>query len=70
MEIIITSTDQMTHLEGVAVRVWDGVTAQGTACKVFVHYMTASDTRDTTRFEQELQDRLPPARSVMLSQVL
>jgi hypothetical protein len=26
MEISITSTDQTTHLEGVAVRVWDGVT--------------------------------------------
>jgi hypothetical protein len=69
MKIIITATDQITQLDGVPVRVWDGVTEDGVACQVFVHRLRVAATEDTSRFDQELQHRLGPGRVVELRDV-
>lgn len=70
MELHLTSTDQITHIDGVAVRVWEGVTAAGTRCKVFVHRIGVADTEDLSHFERELQECLPPGRAVDLRHIL
>jgi hypothetical protein len=70
MEINITSTDQLTHLDGVPVRVWEGVTADGTKCKVFVHRIAVHEDEDSSLFEAELREQLQPGRIVSLRNVL
>lgn len=70
MEIAITSTDEVTTLDGVPCRVWDGITAQGTPCKVFVHRVAVAKDEDTEAFDRELLLQLPPGRAVDLRQIL
>jgi len=70
MKITIESTDQLTHLDGVPVRVWEGTTEGGTPCKVFVHRIAVDQDEDQVAFEAELQEQLPPGRVVDLRQVL
>ncbi len=60
MKITITSTDQITELGGVPVRVWDGVTESGIACKVFVHRLAVLNGADTTEFDRELHGMSVP----------
>ena len=70
MKISLTSTSVITDINGVAVRLWDGVTEDGVACKVFVHRIAVHESQDASRFEQELQEKLPPPRVVPLGTVL
>ena len=70
MLITITSTDQLVTMDGVPCRVWEGITGDGTACKVFVHRLAVLDTEDTARFDAELREQLPPGRAVSLRHVL
>jgi len=60
MRITIESTEKITELDGVKVRVWDGVTEKGIHCKVFVHRLAVRDMQDTTQFEQELKEMPEP----------
>jgi len=71
MEIQITATDKITHMHGVPVRLWEGVTAAGIPCKVFVHRIAVAKTEDASQFEAELKEQMPPAAPAMLlSQIL
>lgn len=70
MQITIESTDQVTRIDQVPVRVWNGVTEDGTPCKVFVHRLAVRDDQDTERFERELTEQLPPGRFLPLSLIL
>ena len=70
MKITITSTDVLTRIDGVPVRLWDGVTEDGTQCKVFVHRVAVHDSQDSSRFEKELAEQLPPGRYLPLSLAL
>ena len=70
MQIQIESTDQITFMDGVPVRVWHGVTADGTACKVFVHRIAVHNAENSTQFERELSEQLPPGRTIPLSAIL
>ncbi|MBL8824858.1 MAG: hypothetical protein JNJ77_19890 [Planctomycetia bacterium] len=70
MEIQIKATDQITKLDGVECRLWEGVTSQGVPCKVFVHRVAVHNSQDSNQFEQELHEHMPPGRFVPLSQVL
>lgn len=70
MKIAITATDQLTSVDGVPARVWDGVTEDGIHCKVFVHGIAVAAELDCSRFEEELREKLPPGRNVRLSQIL
>lgn len=70
MQIQIESTGQLTHLDGVPVRVWEGVTAAGTKCKVFVHRVAVHQIEDASEFERELREQLQPGQVVDLRHVL
>lgn len=70
MNITITSTDQLTHMDGVPVRVWNGVTEKGVRCKVFVHRIAVHESADAEQFDRELKEELPPGRVIPLRNVL
>lgn len=71
MEIQIKSTDTLTTLDGVPVRLWEGVTANGVECKVFVHRLAVKKDADTSQFEAELKEKMQPgAKIVPLRQIL
>lgn len=70
MQITIESTDQVTRIGQVPVRVWNGVTEDGTPCKVFVHRLAVRDDQDTERFVRQLTEQLPPGRFLSLSQIM
>jgi hypothetical protein len=70
VKLTIESTDQVTHLEGVPVRVWRGRTERGIACLVFVHRVAVHEASDSAEFERELRDCLPPGWGIALRRVL
>lgn len=70
MKLTITATDQITHIEGVPCRLWEGVSEDGVPCKVFVHRVAVHNDHDSSRFEKELAEQLPAGRIVPLSQIL
>lgn len=72
MRLQIESTNITTSLGGVMVRLWEGVTENGTPCKVFVHRLAVRNDCDAADFDHELQEQLPPAeeRVIPLSMIL
>lgn len=70
MKITIESTDMLTHIDGVPVRLWVGVTEQGTACKVFVHRVAVHNNHDAEQFEKELKEQIQPGRVFSLRHIL
>jgi hypothetical protein len=56
MKITIESTDVMTRLDGVPVRLWESVTEQGVRCKVFVHRIAVHNEADATQFDPGAPD--------------
>lgn len=71
IQIQIESTDILTSFEGVPVRVWNGTTAAGTPCKLFIHRIAVHRDQDASEFERELAEQLPPqSRHVPLSAIL
>ena len=70
MQIPIKSTDILTHIDGVPVRLWEGVTGQGVACKVFVHRLAVHNDDDADQFERELREQIEPGRVFDLRMVL
>ena len=70
MEIIIKSTEILTTIDGVSVRVWKGTTQGGIDCYVFVHRLAVCHDQDRGEFDCELFQQLPPAEHVPLAEVL
>jgi len=72
MQIQIESTNILTFFGGVPVRLWNGVTADGTPCKVFIHRLAVGNDQDSTAFDRELSEQFPPSenRHVPLSRIL
>lgn len=70
MEIQITATPHTTHIDGVPCRLWEGVTADGTKCKVFVHRIAVHNDDDSSQFERELAEQLPPGVPIDLRHIL
>lgn len=62
MKITIESTNQLVSMDGVPVRVWEGVTEDGIPCYVFVHRLCVREDQNTTQFENELIVQRPPKR--------
>ena len=69
MKITIESTDQLTDVEGVPVRVWRGVTEGGARCIVLVHRLAVHESEPAEAFERELK-RMAVPRHVPLGDVL
>ncbi len=71
MQIQIEATDKLTTMDGVPVRLWEGTTASGIPCKVFVHRIAVHNDHDSSQFEAELAEQMPPARPpIPLSMIL
>jgi hypothetical protein len=70
MTITISSTERITCIDGVPVRLWEGVTDRGVACKVFVHRVAVHGEEDASQFEAELEETLQPGQGAPLSQIL
>lgn len=66
MKITILSTKNVTNLDGVSCRVWEGITESGITCKVFVHRLAVALEENQTDFEKELSEQLEPSRTVDL----
>lgn len=68
-ELVITirPTATLTTLDGVPVRLWEGVTRDGIPCRVFVHRVAVREELDRAAFDRQLAERLPPGRHVPLS---
>lgn len=70
MQIAIEMTPHIVTLDGVQCRVWQGVTAAGVPCKVFVHRLAVLRDLDCAEFERELAEQSPPGIPVPLRHVL
>lgn len=70
MQLQIEATDKITTLDGVQCRYWEGVTEDGIPCKVFVHRIAVRDDNDSSKFEAELTEKMPPGRVVPLKLIL
>lgn len=64
MQIQMESTPQIMELDGVPCRPWEGVTAAGVRCVVFVHRIIVHNSADQSQFDQELREQRPWRRSV------
>lgn len=60
MKIEITVTSTLTDLDGVPVRVWNGVTEGGQEVLVFVQRLAVHKDQDQMAFERELEETMPP----------
>lgn len=70
MKIEIEATEQLTRIDGVPVRLWEGITENGVKCKVFVHRIAVHEEEDPGEFEQELSEQLPSGIHVELRNIL
>jgi len=72
MKITIESTNEITDIDGVAVRLWNGVTESGIKVKVFVHLLGVHEKEDQGEFLRQLAEATPPGstRPVPLSAIL
>lgn len=70
MKIQIEATDKLTTIDGVPVRLWEGLTSAGTKCKVFVHLIAVHHAEDSDQFDRELKEQLPPGNAVSLRNIL
>jgi hypothetical protein len=70
MKITIESTDQVTHMDGVRVRVWNGVTEHGARCLVMIHRLVVDPNQNAEQFDRELREQLPPGRVIDLRHIL
>lgn len=63
MKITIESTASLTTINGVPVRLWEGVTENGVRCKVFVHRLAVHKDDDCAQFDRELQETQGPPQT-------
>ena len=70
METIIKSTEQITTLDGVLCRHWEGTTDKGVRCNVFIHRIAVHKDDDASAFEAELKEMIPPGRYIPLNMIL
>ena len=71
MILRIVSTDEITEIDGMRMRIWLGVTPGGIQCTLFVHRIAVHDSQDSAEFDRELRVQLPPAEFfVPLQEVL
>jgi len=70
MKITIESTETLTQIEGVPVRLWEGVTEGGVRCKVFIHRLAVHNDDNATQFDAELKEQLQPGVPIDLRHIL
>jgi hypothetical protein len=70
VEIQIKATQHITKINGVECRLWEGVTAGGIPCKVFVHRIAVHNNDDSSQFERDLREQSPPGVPIDLRHIL
>jgi len=73
MKIEIESTDKVTEIDGVQVRLWKGITEQNIECLVFVHRLAVKNIQDQSQFQKELKEiqwQVSSERIIPLSKIL
>lgn len=70
MKISIESTEKLTKIDGVPVRLWEGKTEDGTKCKVFIHRIAVHKDDDASQFDRELHEKMLPGRMIDLRHIL
>ena len=70
MKLEIVATGKVTEIAGIPVRLWEGKTESGIPCKVFVHRISVHNDHDSSQFESELKEQMPPAVKIDLRQIL
>lgn len=70
MKITIESTDTLTQIDGVDVRLWEGTAQDGTPCKVFVHRIARLDDGAGDHFDDALLHLSPPPGNAPLEEAL
>jgi len=70
MEIMIKATDKLTIINGATCRLWEGVTARGMKCKVFVNCLVAHSDDDFGQLKAEMKEMMPPGRYIPVSMIL
>lgn len=73
MELLIESTNKVSRIEGVPVRLWKGTTPAGVEVHVFIHRIAVpisvpAEVREA--FAKELQEQLPPGQFFHLRDIL
>lgn len=63
MRITIESTSKVVQLNGVPARIWEGKTESGIPVHCYVARI-ATDNKDTSEFERELQQHRAPSAEV------
>lgn len=69
MKLMLESTDELTEIDGVPVRVWRAWTVAGIECIAFVHRIAVAEGLDMREFDRHLHLQ-PPPRFRPLSEVL
>ncbi len=72
MKIMIESTDVITTIDGVPVRLWRGQTESGIAVRAFIHRIQPADMSDHEEFERELKAQADPRelRTISLRHII
>lgn len=70
MKITMTATEKLTEIDGVPVRLWEGITGQGVKCKVFVNRIAVHKDEDNIQFENELVEKGVPGVFYNLRNIL
>lgn len=72
MKLTIESTPQLTEIDGVPVRHWEGTSEEGVKCHVFIHRIAVGNEKPCEQFETELREMGQPqaSRSVPLHLIL
>jgi len=72
MKIELTQTSQITKLNGIPARIWEGKTEKGTAIVAFITRVAVSKDQDASELEKELiESEMPkPKQNWPLSMIL
>ena len=60
MKLTIESTDTLTHIDGVPVRLWRGTTEAGNPVDLFIHRVASADPAAQAELSRELGEQPEP----------
>ena len=70
MRLEIKATKHMTEIDGVPVRLWEGVTEDGIKCKVFIHRIAVHNSLNSEAFEKEMIEKMPQGITISIQHIM
>jgi hypothetical protein len=64
MEVTIQSTSKIVELDGVLVRVWEGITSTGIPVHCFITRIAVNNDENQAQFQQELTECRTPSADI------